>query len=339
MAENPSTGWRRQRELDPAVDHVRRSRGAGEERAGRRAVGVRSPPGARRGRSGCGSRSSSPPSAHAATLGTRATATAAAVVLARCVGVGMAAPFACGAEPRSCDGPGPGRIGRRSRRRPERVPTPPGNDGTRVPSARDTARRTVRCERGTVEWEDADGRLRRAAGAAGRATGRRARAPRLRRGRRARRPRRRASSSPCASPTGGAEPEGMNWWLVTWIVVGLAYTVAGTALLTRRGRRLLGGCFVVVGAGRDDHGRRHPVPRLRRRPTPAPGGRGSPGPIGGPDRSAPACSSGSCRGCCWHRRGGTAAHARLAWWTTAVAVAVLVAHRRCRRACGRSSGP
>ena len=45
----------------------------------------------------------------------------------------------------------------------------------------------------------------------------------------------------------GDEPEGMNWWLVTWIVVGLAYTVAGTALLTRRGRRLLGGCFVVVG--------------------------------------------------------------------------------------------
>lgn len=47
---------------------------------------------------------------------------------------------------------------------------------------------------------------------------------------------------------GGPEPEGQNWWLVTWFVVSLAYAVAGTALLTRPGRRLLGGCFVVVGA-------------------------------------------------------------------------------------------
>ncbi len=46
---------------------------------------------------------------------------------------------------------------------------------------------------------------------------------------------------------GGTEPEGQNWWLVAWFVLGLAYTVAGTALLTRPGRRLLGGCFVVVG--------------------------------------------------------------------------------------------
>lgn len=46
----------------------------------------------------------------------------------------------------------------------------------------------------------------------------------------------------------GAEPEGQNWWIVAWFVVGLAYSSAGTAMLVRSSRRRLGGCFVVVGA-------------------------------------------------------------------------------------------
>lgn len=44
----------------------------------------------------------------------------------------------------------------------------------------------------------------------------------------------------------GAEP-GENWWIVAWLVVGLVDTVAGAALLTRRGHRRLASCLVVVG--------------------------------------------------------------------------------------------
>jgi two-component system NarL family sensor kinase len=47
---------------------------------------------------------------------------------------------------------------------------------------------------------------------------------------------------------GGPEPEGQNWWLVAWLVVGLADAVTGVALLSRPRRRLLGTAFVVVGA-------------------------------------------------------------------------------------------
>jgi hypothetical protein len=44
------------------------------------------------------------------------------------------------------------------------------------------------------------------------------------------------------------EPEGQNWWLVAWFVTGLAYSLAGVVLVTRPGRRLLGGWLLVVGA-------------------------------------------------------------------------------------------
>jgi signal transduction histidine kinase len=44
------------------------------------------------------------------------------------------------------------------------------------------------------------------------------------------------------------EPEGQNWWLVAWFVTGLAYSLAGVMLVTRPGRRLLGGWLLVVGA-------------------------------------------------------------------------------------------
>ena len=48
---------------------------------------------------------------------------------------------------------------------------------------------------------------------------------------------------------GGREPEGQNWWLVAWFVAGLAYSLAGTVLLARPGRRTLGSWLLVVGAG------------------------------------------------------------------------------------------
>jgi signal transduction histidine kinase len=47
----------------------------------------------------------------------------------------------------------------------------------------------------------------------------------------------------------GVEPEGRNWWLVAWLVASLAFTVAGTALLTRSRGRLLGAVFVAIGVG------------------------------------------------------------------------------------------
>lgn len=47
----------------------------------------------------------------------------------------------------------------------------------------------------------------------------------------------------------GAEPEGRNWWLLVWLIASLAFTVAGTALLTRSDGRLLGAVFVAIGVG------------------------------------------------------------------------------------------
>ncbi len=46
----------------------------------------------------------------------------------------------------------------------------------------------------------------------------------------------------------GKEPVDQNWWLVAWSVVSVVYGVTGTALLLRAGHRLLGACFVVIGA-------------------------------------------------------------------------------------------
>jgi signal transduction histidine kinase len=46
----------------------------------------------------------------------------------------------------------------------------------------------------------------------------------------------------------GPEPEGRNWWLVAWLFVGLAYSLAGVLLMTRPGRRALGAALAVVGA-------------------------------------------------------------------------------------------
>jgi signal transduction histidine kinase len=46
----------------------------------------------------------------------------------------------------------------------------------------------------------------------------------------------------------GPEPGGQNWWLVTWLAAGLAYSLAGAMLAARRGRRFLGACFLIVGA-------------------------------------------------------------------------------------------
>src|SRR6188472_13263 len=45
-----------------------------------------------------------------------------------------------------------------------------------------------------------------------------------------------------------SEPEGLNWWFVAWFVVGLTYAVVGAALLTRARGRILGVCFIVIGA-------------------------------------------------------------------------------------------
>lgn len=45
----------------------------------------------------------------------------------------------------------------------------------------------------------------------------------------------------------GPEPEGQNWWLVTWLVVGLAALITGTGLASRAASRALGLAFVVVG--------------------------------------------------------------------------------------------
>ncbi len=47
----------------------------------------------------------------------------------------------------------------------------------------------------------------------------------------------------------GAEPEGQNWWLVGWLVAGLAYSAAGVVLAARPGRRQLGAALLVAGAG------------------------------------------------------------------------------------------
>jgi len=46
----------------------------------------------------------------------------------------------------------------------------------------------------------------------------------------------------------GAEPEGQNWWLVAWLVAGLAYSAAGVVLAARPGRRRLGAALLVAGA-------------------------------------------------------------------------------------------
>jgi signal transduction histidine kinase len=43
------------------------------------------------------------------------------------------------------------------------------------------------------------------------------------------------------------EPEGQNWWLVAWLLTGLAYPLAGALLVTRQGRRALGACLLAVG--------------------------------------------------------------------------------------------
>ena len=44
-----------------------------------------------------------------------------------------------------------------------------------------------------------------------------------------------------------AEPPARNWWLVAWFIVGLSYSVTGTALLAWSARRALGAAFIVVG--------------------------------------------------------------------------------------------
>jgi signal transduction histidine kinase len=46
----------------------------------------------------------------------------------------------------------------------------------------------------------------------------------------------------------GPEPEGRNWWLVAWLLTGLAYSLAGVLLVTRPGRGLLGALLLAVGA-------------------------------------------------------------------------------------------
>ncbi len=46
----------------------------------------------------------------------------------------------------------------------------------------------------------------------------------------------------------GAEPPHENWWLVAWLLVGVANAVAGVALLARPGQRRLGGCLLVGGS-------------------------------------------------------------------------------------------
>jgi two-component system NarL family sensor kinase len=48
--------------------------------------------------------------------------------------------------------------------------------------------------------------------------------------------------------TNGREPPERNWWLVSEVVLGLAYLPVGAALGARRDRRLLGVLFVAVGA-------------------------------------------------------------------------------------------
>ena len=45
----------------------------------------------------------------------------------------------------------------------------------------------------------------------------------------------------------GPEPNGQNWWLVAWLVVGLVDGVAGAALVGRYGHRRLAWCLMAVG--------------------------------------------------------------------------------------------
>jgi signal transduction histidine kinase len=45
----------------------------------------------------------------------------------------------------------------------------------------------------------------------------------------------------------GAEPDGKNWWIVAWLVVGAADSVVGAALLPRPGHRRLAVCLLIVG--------------------------------------------------------------------------------------------
>jgi signal transduction histidine kinase len=46
----------------------------------------------------------------------------------------------------------------------------------------------------------------------------------------------------------GREPEGQNWWLVAWLLAGLAYGSAGVLLVGRPGPRALGAGLLVVAA-------------------------------------------------------------------------------------------
>ncbi|HKA83529.1 MAG TPA: ATP-binding protein [Acidimicrobiales bacterium] len=46
---------------------------------------------------------------------------------------------------------------------------------------------------------------------------------------------------------GGPEPEGQNWWLVTWLAAGMAYSLAGVVLVSRPRGRVLGACLLLVG--------------------------------------------------------------------------------------------
>ena len=104
-----------------------------------------------------------------------------------------------------------------------RCPARPSADGTRVPCARDPVAVPSARRMGMAA-------ARRAAGCRGASAHRsRGRLP-TRRPRR----RRRCALGRCrlARPTTPATNRpGENWWLVTWFVVGLAYAVAGAALL------------------------------------------------------------------------------------------------------------
>src|SRR5688572_16785314 len=112
-----------------------------------------------------------------------------------------------------------------------------GQVGTRVPSARDTRRRTF-------GWEVrmSEERARVPATPAGRVTS--------------------LVATALAAVIGGAAigiviglrlankdvtPNWEKWWIFAWLVVGVIDVVIGAALVTRYGHRRLGGCLIVTG--------------------------------------------------------------------------------------------
>jgi signal transduction histidine kinase len=47
----------------------------------------------------------------------------------------------------------------------------------------------------------------------------------------------------------GSQPNGLDWWLVAWLVVGVVDALAGAVLMTQPGHRRMAGCLIVAATG------------------------------------------------------------------------------------------